>query len=106
MKFMISHTSHAVWFSKKFAIIFAWTIGSKMGSKGPRITDGTFGPPLFARDFAISHIACGVTSQVAIFVSHHSSALLVSRPPPFEYLQVRRTKKNMREYFFENLKYI
>jgi hypothetical protein len=67
-----------------------------MGSKGPRITDGAFGPPLFARDFAIGHIACGVTSQFAIFVSHFfKCSFPVSRPPP---LRISPGQENGKEY--------
>jgi hypothetical protein len=43
--------------------------------KGPEIDDGACGQPLLVRDFAICHIAWGVTSQFDIFVSHRSNAL-------------------------------
>jgi hypothetical protein len=35
---------------------------------------GALGPSLFAREFAMGHIAWGVTSVFAHFVSHRSSA--------------------------------
>jgi hypothetical protein len=48
-----------------------------MKSKAERTMNCSwFAPSVFLRDFTIGHIAWGVTSVFAIFVSHHSSALL------------------------------
>jgi hypothetical protein len=58
-----SHKSCVMsWLSKQSTIMLALSFGSNMGSKGPWIADGTFGPPLLVRDFTIGHIACSATS--------------------------------------------
>jgi glucan phosphoethanolaminetransferase (alkaline phosphatase superfamily) len=44
-----------------------------MGPKRTWVTGGALCSPPFVIDFAISYIACGVTSRFAIFVSHPSS---------------------------------
>jgi hypothetical protein len=48
----------------------------KFKARGPWIAVGALGPSRFSGDFAVGHIAWGVTSKLTIFVSHHSSAFL------------------------------
>jgi hypothetical protein len=49
---------------------------SNLRPKGPWIVAGDFGPFLSSRDFAVGHIAWGVTSVLPIFVSHRSITYL------------------------------
>jgi hypothetical protein len=66
------------WFSEQYAIALTLSMGSNKGPKEPWNADGAFGPPLLVRYFATGHIAWGVSSQLANFVSHLSSALFLS----------------------------
>jgi hypothetical protein len=70
-----SHKSWCVnWFSKQSAIVLAFSDRRNLRTEWPWIAVGALGPSLYRRDFAMGHIAWGVTSQLPIFVSHHSSA--------------------------------
>jgi hypothetical protein len=70
-----SHKSWRVnWFSKQSAVAFAFSDGWNVRPEGPWIAIGALGPSLFRRDFAMGHIAWGVTSVLPVFVSHRSSA--------------------------------
>jgi hypothetical protein len=46
-----------------------------MGRKGPRITNGSFGPPLFVRDFSVGPYCLGCDLAVCYFFSRLSGAL-------------------------------
>jgi hypothetical protein len=63
---MVTATSHVFWtaFCKQSSIILALSIGQNLGPKEPWIADGAFGPLLCVRDFAIDHVAWGVSFAV------------------------------------------
>jgi hypothetical protein len=72
-----SHKSCGVnWFSKQSAIALALSSGWYFSPKGPWIAVGALGPSLLVRDFAIGHIAWGVSSVFSSFVSHCSSVVV------------------------------
>jgi hypothetical protein len=58
-----SHKSCSVnWFSKQSSIMVDFTRGWYLRTKGSWIAIGAFDPSLLMKDFAIGHIAWGVTS--------------------------------------------
>jgi hypothetical protein len=62
------------WFSKQSAITLALSIGRYLRPKGPWMAVGALGPSLCVRNFAMGHIAWGVSSVFDRTVSHRSSA--------------------------------
>jgi hypothetical protein len=72
-----SHRSCGVnYLSKQSAIVLAFPNGWNFIPKGPWIAVGALSPSLFVRSFSMGQFAWGVTSDLAIFDSHRSSALL------------------------------
>jgi hypothetical protein len=69
-----SHRSCGVnWISKQSAIALAFSNGWNLRPEAPWMAVGALGPSPFRRDFAMGHIAWGVTSVLLILVSHRSS---------------------------------
>jgi hypothetical protein len=63
----------------------ALSTGWYLSPKAPWMAVGALGPSMFIRDFAMGHIAWGVSSVLANRVSHRSSAFFrVSRLIDFE----------------------
>jgi hypothetical protein len=72
-----SHKSYGVnCFSRQSAIALALSEGWYFRPKGQWMAVGALGPTLFMRDFALDRTAWGVTSALAILVSHRWSTLL------------------------------
>jgi hypothetical protein len=70
-----SHGSCGVnWISKQSAIAFAFSDGRNLRPEALWIAVSALCPSLVRRDFAMGHIAWGVTSALPIFVSHRSGA--------------------------------
>jgi hypothetical protein len=61
------------WFSMQSAIALASSSGWYFRPKKKWIAVGALGPSLLVRDFAIGHIAWGVSSVFSNSVSHCSS---------------------------------
>jgi hypothetical protein len=55
------------WSAKQTAIAFNLSVQSNKGPKEPWIANGAFDPTILERDYAMRHIAWGVTSQIANF---------------------------------------